>query len=242
MRATRRLIAATVAAGLAMGTAASALAYETGEVKDGGTITGVIKFVGTPPAREELPVVIEAEDKEACGKVKHLSWGLVVGPNNGIENVVVRLVDVKKGKKWEITKAALEQKGCEYRPHVVVAPPGDVDVLNNDGILHNIHTISTANFGINKAQPKFKKVLTAKFPKPEIIKVKCDAHDWMLGWLVVSDHPYVAVTNDKGEFTLSDVPPGAYKLEVWQETLGKKVQDVTVEPKQETKLTIELAK
>ena len=64
----------------------------------------------------------------------------------------------------------------------------------------------------------------------------------MLGWLVVSDHPYVAVTNEKGEFTLSNVPPGNYKIEVWQETLGKKVQNVVVKAKQETKVTAELAK
>jgi hypothetical protein len=98
------------------------------------------------------------------------------------------------------------------------------------------------NASINKAQPKFKKLLTEKFEKSEIVKVTCDAHSWMLGWLIVSDHPYVAVTNDKGEFTLKNVPPGNYKIEVWQETLGKKVQNITVKPKQETKLAIELAK
>lgn len=240
MRTTCKMIATGVAAGLLIGTAASAPAYEAGEVKDGGTITGTIKFAGTAPPRKELQVT---KDKEVCGKEKHLSWDLIVGPNKGIENTVVRLIDVKKGKKWEIAKATIDQKGCVYLPHVAVAPAGgEVDILNSDGILHNIHTFSTANPAINKAQPKFKKVLTEKFAKPEVIKVTCDAHAWMLGWLAVSDHPYVAVTNDKGEFSLSNVPPGTYKLEVWQESLGKKVQDVTVKPKQETKLAIELAK
>ena len=240
MRRKRELIAVTVVAGFFLGTAAQALAYEGGEVKGGGTITGTIKFAGTPPVRKELQVT---KDKEVCGKDKHLSWDLIVGPQKGIENAVVRLIDVSKGEKWAITKATVDQNGCAYTPHIVVVPAGStLDILNSDGILHNIHTYSKANPSINKAQPKFKKVLTAEFAKPEIIKVTCDAHSWMLGWLVVSDHPYVAVTNDKGEFTLSNVPPGNYKLEVWQETLGKKVQDVAVKPKQETKLTIELAK
>ncbi len=233
-------IAVTVVASCFLGSAAQALAYEGGEVKDGGTITGTIKFAGTPPARKELQVT---KDKEICGKKQHLSWDLVVGPNKGIENAVVTLLDMKKGEKWTITKATLDQNGCVYVPHVGVVPAGgQLDILNSDGILHNIHTYSKANSSINKAQPKFKKVLTEKFAKPEIVKVTCDAHSWMLGWLVVSDHPYVAVTNDKGEFTLSNVPPGNYKLEVWQETLGKKVQDVVVKSKQETKLSIELAK
>ncbi|CBE68726.1 MAG: hypothetical protein F9K13_11850 [Candidatus Methylomirabilis oxygeniifera] len=236
----RGMLAATVVASLFIGTAAQVSAYEGGEIKDGGTITGTIKFAGTAPARKELQVT---KDKEVCGKKQHLSYDLIVGPNKGIENAVVSLLDMKTGKKWTITKATLDQNGCVYEPHVVVMPAaGELEILNNDGILHNIHTYSKANSSINKAQPKFKKVLTEKFAKPEIVKVTCDAHSWMLGWVVVSDHPYVAVTNDKGEFTLSDVPPGSYKLEVWQETLGKKVQDVVVKAKQETKLNVELTK
>lgn len=240
MRRVHGMLAATVVASFFLGTAAQVPAYEGGEVKDGGTITGMIKFAGTAPVRKELQVT---KDREVCGKKQHMSWDLVVDPNKGIENAVVSLVDINKGEKWAVAKATLDQNVCEYTPHVVVVPTGGaLDILNSDGILHNIHTYSKANSSINKAQPKFKKVLTEKFAKPEIIKVTCDAHSWMLGWVVVSDHPYVAVTNDKGEFTLSNVPPGNYKLEVWQETLGKKVQDVVVKAKQETKLNIELAK
>lgn len=240
MRRIREIVAVTVAAGCVLGTAAQTLAYEGGEVKDGGTISGAIKFAGTPPARKELQVT---KDRDVCGKKQHMSWDLVVGPNKGIENAVVSLLDIKKGEKRAVTKATLDQNVCEYTPHITVMPAGgELDILNSDGILHNIHTYGKANSSINKAQPKFKKVLTEKFAKPDIIKVTCDAHSWMLGWLVVSDHPYVAVTNEKGEFTLSNVPPGTYKLEVWQETLGKKVQDVVVKAKQETKVAIEMAK
>ncbi len=234
------MAAATVAVGVLFGSGVHGFAYEGGEVKDGGSITGTIKFTGTAPARKELQVT---KDKEVCEKKKHLSWDLVVGPEKGIENVVVRLIDVSKGKSMTSTKATLDQNVCEYTPHVSVVPAGGtLDILNSDGILHNIHTYSKANSSINKAQPKFKKVMPVQFAKPEIVKVTCDAHSWMLGWLVVSDHPYVAITNDKGEFAISDVPAGSYRIEVWQETLGKKVQDVTVKAKQETKLTIELTK
>ncbi len=239
MNTMRGMIAVAVA-GLILGTAAQAPAYEGGEVKDGGMITGTVKFAGAPPARKALEVT---KDKDVCGKEKHLTWDLIVGSDKGIENVVVSLLDVKKGKKWAIAKTTLDQNGCVYKPHVVVVPAGgELDILNSDGILHNIHTYSTANPPFNKAQPKFKKVLTEKFAKPETVKATCDAHAWMLGWIIVSEHPYVAVTDEKGTFTLKDVPPGSYKLEVWQETLGKSVKEVTVKAKEETKLQIELAK
>ncbi|RPJ52741.1 MAG: hypothetical protein EHM24_33880 [Acidobacteria bacterium] len=137
----------------------------------------------------------------------------------------------------------MDQKGCQYVPRVVVVPTtGQLDILNSDGILHNIHTHSTANPAINKAQPKFKKTLTEKFTKPEIIKATCDAHAWMTGWIVVTDHPFVAVTDDKGNFAIKDLPPGDYKVEIWHETLGKQVKDVSIKAKEDAKLTLELAK
>jgi len=125
---------------------------------------------------------------------------------------------------------------------VVVPTTGQLDILNSDGILHNIHTYGTANPSINKAQPKFKKVLTEKFTKPEILKAACDAHAWMTGWIVATDHPFVGVTDEKGNFTIKDVPPGSYKVEIWHETLGKQVKEVSVKAKEEAKLTAEFAK
>ena len=56
----------------------------------------------------------------------------------------------------------------------------------------------------------------------------CDAHGWMHGWWVATDTPYFAVTDDKGNFTIKDVPPGNYTVEVWQEKLGTADQKVDV--------------
>src|SRR5262249_32848543 len=80
-------------------------------------------------------------------------------------------------------KAMVDQHGCRFVPHVSVMNPGEMELKNSDDILHNIHTYSTANPAINKAQPKFKKTMTEKFEKPEMIKLTCDVHSWMLGWL-----------------------------------------------------------
>src|SRR4029434_7515278 len=70
-------------------------------------------------------------------------------------------------------KGTVDQHGCKFVPHVTAMTPGELDLKNSDDILHNIHTYSTANPSINKAQPKFKKVMTEKFEKPEIIKLTC---------------------------------------------------------------------
>jgi plastocyanin len=232
----------SVALAASLSLVAAAGAYDGVEVSDGGTISGEVKFSGDPPAPAKIPVT---KDNEVCGKEK-TSPDLVVGSNKGIQNVVVRLSDIQKGKKLAppATNPVFDQKGCEYSPHVLAFPAGStIDILNSDGILHNVHTTSTANPSFNQAQPKFKKTIQAKIDKPEMpIKVQCDAHGWMHAWWVSEDHPYYAVTDANGAFKLADVPPGDYQLEAWHETLGKQTQKVKVQPKQDTKVSLEMTK
>jgi plastocyanin len=205
----------------------------------GGSIAGEVKFSGTPPAPKMLKV---NKDKEVCGEDRK-SEELIVGANKGIKNAVVSLAGAPGPAPKPAQKPALDQRGCQFTPHVVLVPAGgELDILNNDGILHNIHTYSTANPSINKAQPKFKKVLTEKFDKPETIKVQCDAHPWMSAWIVVQAHPHYAVTDEAGAFKLDNVPPGKHKLEVWHESLGKVTQEVEVKAGQPTKVVFDLGK
>ncbi len=200
-----------------------------------GTISGTVKFIGAPPAPKKISVT---KDTAKCGSEK-LSEELVVGPDKGVKWAVVSLVGAK-GKPSG--PAVLDQKTCQFIPHVVVVPAGGtLDILNSDGILHNIHTYSTKNPSINKAQPGFKKKMTEKFAQPEIIKVTCDAHAWMSGWIVVADSP-TAVTDERGSFKLANVPAGTYKLKVWHESLGEQVKEVRVKAGEEVKVTFELAK
>ena len=86
--------------------------------------------------------------------------------------------------------------------------PGEIELKNSDDILHNIHTYSTANPSINKAQPKFKKVMAEKFEKPEMIKLTCDVHSWMLGWVAVMPNPFFGVTDADGTTKIENVPAG----------------------------------
>ncbi|MBI4522584.1 MAG: PEGA domain-containing protein [Deltaproteobacteria bacterium] len=201
----------------------------------GGTVSGKVVLLGDAPQPKKLEI---SKDKEKCGSDK-TAEDLVVSSDKGIKNAVVSVA----GVKGKVDKApVLDQKGCVFTPHVVLVSPGTpLDVLNNDGILHNFHTYSSKNPAVNKAQPGFKKKMTESFAQPEIIKVNCDAHAWMTGWIVVTDN-LSTVTIDGGSFKLSDVPAGTHKLEIWHETLGKVTKDITVKAGEETKLTIELAK
>jgi plastocyanin len=218
---------------------ASALAaYQGGDVKDGGSISGTVKFKGTAPAPKKLDV---GKDKEVCAKTPKMDQSLVVN-NGNLANAVVTITDIKKGKKIELKKVTLDQDGCEYHPHVLAFPAGTtVEIKNPDGILHNVHSYSKVNSPFNQAQPKFKKTMDVKIDKPEAVEVKCDVHGWMHGWLVATETPYFAVTDNSGTFKLTDVPPGTYTVEVWHEKLGKTNQKVTVKAKEDAKVNFEMA-
>jgi plastocyanin len=218
MKKIRVVLAACAGVALSMSVGASLASAA------GGTISGTVKYSGTAPAPKPVEVT---KDKEVCGLHQHFQEDLVVGSDGGIANAVV----IVKGAKGEAKPGdvTFDQKGCDYVPHVLAFPAGStVKIVNSDGILHNIHTYSTANPSFNMAQPKFKKVIEQKVEKPEVIKVTCDAHGWMHGWWVATDTPYFAVTDDKGNYSIKDVPPGDYTVEVWQEKLGTDDQKASV--------------
>ena len=227
-----------LAAALVSAPVSGMAAYEGGDVKDGGTISGAVKFKGTAPAPKKLDV---GKDKEVCDKSPKMDPTLMVKDGN-LANAVVTITDIKKGKKIDVKKVKLDQAGCEYHPHVLAFQAGSpVEIVNPDGILHNIHSYSKVNSPFNQAQPKFKKTMEVKIDKPEAVEVKCDVHGWMHGWLVATETPYFAVTDGSGSFKLTDVPAGSYTVEVWHEKLGKSTQKVTVKAKEDAKVNFELA-
>jgi plastocyanin len=202
-----------VASVIALGASAVMLASGTrpATAQGGGTVEVEVKYNGAP--------VVE--------KIK---------VNKDLAHAVASVPGAKGGKA---VKGVIDQKGCKFIPHVAVMSPGEIEIKNSDDILHNIHTYSTANPAINKAQPKFKKTMTEKFDKPEMIKVTCDVHSWMLGWVAVTPGP-AAVTDGDGVAKIENVPAGKQKVEVWHETLGKQEKEVDVKAGQTTKVSFEM--
>lgn len=218
----------------------SLAAYQGGPVTEKGSISGVVKVAGQPPAVKPIEV---NKDQATCGKSQPAD-ALVMGGDKSVKNAVVRLTNISKGKALDTAaKPVLDQVKCRFVPHVVIVPVGaTLEIKNSDPITHNIHTFSIENDPVNKAQPKTLPVIPIKFTAAETIKGQCDIHKWMGTWIVAADHPYYVLTDDKGQFKLSDVPPGAYKMEIWHETLGKVTKEVTVKANADAAVSVELKK
>ena len=196
-----------------------------------GSVSGTIKFKGAAPAAKKLSV---NKDVKVCGKNPIMDNSILV-KGGGLANVVITIKGANGGKfPKSMTKATVDQNGCVYNPRVTIMKAGTkLIVKNSDKILHNVHThpAKTGNKVANIAQPKFKKKLKMSkryFKKPGIVKVTCDVHDWMTGWVVATKSPFVAVSGDGGKFKISGVPDGSYQVEIWHEKLGTKKVKVTV--------------
>ncbi|MGH7307310.1 MAG: hypothetical protein ACREK6_01295 [Candidatus Rokuibacteriota bacterium] len=231
----RRVLGACTALALLAGAAMFGGRIAPATAQGGGTVEVEVKYNGTPVV-EKIKI---NKDTQVCGTEATVEK-IAVGPGKGLANAVVSVPTAKGAAK--AVKGEIDQKGCKFMPHVVAIVPGELDIKNSDGVLHNIHTYSTANAPINKAQPKFKKVMTEKFDKPEVVKVTCDVHSWMLGWVAVVPTPFFGVTTDSGTVKIDNVPAGKHKVEVWHETLGKQSKDVDVKAGVATKVSFEMKK
>ena len=204
------------------------------------TIQGTIRYVGAPIEKKKTAVTI---DQYICGKEKEPE-DLLLSSNNGIRNAVVSLQSVPSGAKrdWNFPAAKMDQKQCSFIPRVVIVPAGGtVEFLNSDRLLHNVRSVGKENPPFNRAQPHARSI-SFTFKQPELLRVDCDLHSWMRGWVVVAEHPFYALTNEQGEFTLENVPRGKYMLQVWQESLGNVTQEVVVGDKGATTVSVGMGK
>lgn len=201
--------------------------YKGGDVINGGSIKGTVRLT---KAVELAPLKINA-DIETCAAAK-VSPRLVFDKETlAVGNVVVFLDKIENGKKVKPANVVIDQLACQYTPHITIVPAkSKLNFTSSDKVLHNVHVWKGS---IDKPHAKTKDVLNVamkdntvpKTPlsrrtmrKPGFYFVQCDAgHYWMSAYIIVTEHPYYALTNAKGEFELKDVPEGTYTLRFWHE-------------------------
>jgi plastocyanin len=206
------------------------LGQKVNAAPSGGSVTGTVKLDGTPPHERG----IDMSKEPSCAK-EHASnpvkvETVVVGPNGGLQNVVVYVTQGLSGNEGSSTEVQeWDQKGCQYIPHVIALNPNQhFKVVNSDQTSHNIHPQPKNNSEWNKSQPPGSQPFDVTWANPEVaINVKCNIHPWMHGYMAVVKGPH-AVTDNNGGFKLEGLAPGNYTLTAWQEEYGTQTQNVTV--------------
>ena len=218
---------------------ASVFPYEAVSVSGGGTVAGKVVYQGSVPIKKIIPT----KDKEVCGNPRDEPQ-VLVGPDKGVQDAVVYLKEVAKGKAWGKQDKApvLDQEHCKFDPSVQVIRAGNLEVVNSDPVLHNTHGFYGRRTAFNLALPNKGTKIPVDLSRPGLVRVECDAHGWMLAHVYVADNPYYALTGKDGSFSIADVPPGDYTIVFAQHFLGETEQAVTVKSGETVKLSVELKK
>lgn len=170
-----------------------------------------------------LPMAISGEAPKT-GIVK----GTVTIGGRPTSDVVVSIEGLPKGKlktqdsKLKTSKTVMDQQGLKFVPHVLAVPvSATVDFPNRDKTFHNVFSTSEAKkFDLGLYPPGKSRRLT--FDKAGIVRILCNVHPSMEAYIVVKEQPYFAVPDARGNYQLSQVPLGKYRLEVWHPEFGKR--------------------
>lgn len=144
-----------------------------------------------------------------------VSGGGSHGPGGAV--VILRRTDGAMPRPKATRVKAVVQKDKRFMPHVLAVPVGaTVEFRNDDELFHNVFSLSKPNdfdLGLYKSGAQREQV----FGTPGPVQLLCNIHASMNGWLYVSDSPWFAQADASGRFTVKNVPPGQYELEVWHE-------------------------
>jgi plastocyanin len=176
-------------------------------------------------ARATLVVALALAAAPALAEGGTIKGKVDATPPKYLEDTVVYLKDVpgthpKKNHPYD-------QKGMRFIPHVMTVTVGDtVDFLNNDNLVHNVY--SSDNEGYNLGSFKQGEKRSYTFEKPGVYGQLCSIHPEMQGYIFVGQNPYAAAVDKQGAYEIKNVPPGSYKLAVWNSHLKAADKPVTV--------------
>lgn len=159
----------------------------------------------------------------------------------GLRNVAVSLKSVAEGLLPPLPRAALDNAGCCFVPHVLFAPVGaKLQLKNSDAMSHGTKLSSLGGTDLfTTTIPSGESAETTTVDAPGILAVTCPIHAWMSAYVIAARHPYVAVTDALGEARLAQVPAGSHDLVLWHEALGSHSRSVTVAAGQELRVDLE---
>ena len=198
-------------------------------VEEWGTITGRIVVDGAVPEPKKLEAT---KDADFCGAEEEMkSRQLIVAKDGGLKNAFLFLYLARRKpqkpdvhpsyEKSATDKHVIDNVNCLFTPHAVGMRTTQIlTAKNSDPKGHNVQITSRVN-GQNPNLPAKSEIdLKMKGPERLPVKVQCAIHPWMVGYLLVRDDPYFAITDDKGNFEIKNMPEGEWKFQFWHERCG----------------------
>lgn len=186
-----------------------------------GTVAGIVTT--SVPALRPLRVTA---DIKVCG-TQLPDEAIAVGAGGALANAVITLTGVKVRTPYPDPQVM--NAGCRFVPRVQLARPGaPTKTSSTDPLLHTTNAQQDGGrtlFNVGLPVPNL--AVTRPLNGAGLVRLTCNTHTWMRGYILVTDEMAV-VTGADGRFQLSGVPPGTYELRVWHEMLKSTPIKVTV--------------
>ena len=187
-----------------------------------GTIRGIVT-VDAVPKKRMLKVTT---DQAVCGTEVE-DQATLVASMGGVANAVI----LARGVPWgdNVPEPVIQNAGCYFVPRVQAAKTrSQVEVRSEDQTLHTTHAYDDRQRSLfNIAIPVPGLSIKRPLRRPGVVRVECDSHSWMRGWIYVTDDT-ATVTRTDGRFELTGIPVGTYELAIWHERYEGSPQQVTV--------------
>lgn len=245
------LLSALIVCGMSLPAAAG---YKETVVNNGGSISGRAVYKGTVPPPRPFGLIVYP-DREICVRIsdglgRRMLRDFTVAEDGGFQNVVVVVEDVTEGKPFDFKGPRIAVRDCEFRPFMsVVRDRHPITFQNADPVVHDIQTYSIQD---NKRGDRiFDRVVLSNgvlkeeihLPKGQkVVWMQCGKHSFMQTWAYAVENPYFAITAENGTYTISDLPPGRYRVTAWHPFMKLREEIIEVKAGDATVLNFEFGK
>ena len=231
---------------------ASVWGYEEVTVLEGGTLSGRVTLSGATPLPHQFELR-RSPDRTFCGAPSdgsgyRLLREVAVDARGGLKDVVVTIEGIDKGKPFQLHEAKIEANICQFVPFVsVIRDRHPFTVTNLDPVAHDLQVYERDedHVFIMFHRPSLTKTGTTDHIRfaagRREMTMQCGMHPFMQAHGLAVENPYYAVTGHDGGFTITQIPPGTYRVRIWHPAIGIQEQQVTIAAQADEKLDVALS-
>jgi hypothetical protein len=224
--------------------------YKVMSVDNGGSIKGRVSLTGKVPSPRFFPLIaspnLEYCNRISDGKGHRILFDFTVSESRGLKDTVVKLIGVPKGKPFLSKIQKMVMNRCHTPKYVIGARNGETLLLENtDPIRHEIVAYEFTDGGVNQRSHRPVDANTSQTrdifvkSKTENFLIKCNLHPFLQSRGIIVENPYYAITDEEGNFSIKDVPPGTYEVVAWNPFISNQIRAITIEPENQSTLNFE---
>ena len=186
-----------------------------------GNISGIVRAHGKEAAGD-------ASDTGSYGS-KKLKFVQRINYDD-MRDFVVYIKGPLAGSPTPTKVERIVQKDATFIPHVLPIMVGTVvEWPNEDSIYHNVFSKSDVNpFDLDLYKRGDPPKKSPAFTKPGEVDVFCSIHSRMSCVILVLENPYFSISDSRGHYIITNIPPGHYTLVAWQERLPSDTREIVV--------------